>query len=187
MSGRMDLFIGFLSLVMLCLTPFHYSGASGSPEIIVASDTDQVVVYARGMVVFPQDIDEEILAGAKVNISYAVVLYQQRNYWFDLKISQSVVANTIKYDTVKKIFQVSLAGHKEPVAFTEMAAAKNAINEINNIPVASVSQLNKNNKYYLEIKAKLEKERHPMIMDVFSIFLPWRNVETEWFRHQLAR
>ncbi|MDZ4165162.1 MAG: DUF4390 domain-containing protein [Smithellaceae bacterium] len=183
----MSLFIGFLVMIMVSMAPLQYGGAAEFPEIVVTNDTKHVLVYTRGMVDFPQEIEEAILVGAKVTISYTMILYQQRDYWFDKKITESVVANTIKYDTVKKIFQVTLAGHKEPVIFSEIAAAKNAINELNNISVAPVSQLSKNNKYHLEMKAKLEKERHPMIMDIFAIFLSWRNFETEWFRHQLAR
>lgn len=172
-------------LVVSWLLFFRTGGASNTAEIIVTSNAEQLVLYARGMALFNPDIEKAIMAGTRVNLSYTVVLYEERNYWFNRVISQLVFTNSIKYDTAKKIFHVALAGQREPISFSELDVAQAAMDELNNIPLASTQQLNKASEYYVKVKAKTHKERHPMIVDFFSLITSWGKLETDWFRYKL--
>ncbi len=186
LQERWHSFIVIAVLIVGCLLCFRYAGASKTPEIIVTSNAEQLVLYVRGMALFNPDIEKAIMAGSKVNISYTVLLYEERDYWFDRLMFESVFTNAIKYDTAKKIFLVSLAGQKEPVSFSEIEVAQAAMNEINNMPLASLQQINKAGVYYVKIKAKTHKERHPMFIDFFSLIASRGDLETDWYWYKLV-
>jgi len=179
--------ISFLfSFLLLTAFPFFASPLCAQNAEIrdfqVMNSAEQVLVYARVTNCFTKDIEAAILAGVPTTFTFLLDLYQERSSWFDKKVSSITIHHTIKYDNVKKIFSVSVDGEKEATAFPDFESAKRAMADLNGVPVAQLKALEKSESYYVMIKAKLDKVRLPLRMEVVFFFVSLWDFETGWYR-----
>jgi hypothetical protein len=130
-------------------------------------------------------MESAILAGVPTTFTFLLDLYQEKPNWIDEKISSVIVKQTIKYDNVKKVFYISSMGGHKPSEFQDFDAAKKAMSELNGIVVASLKDLQKNNSYYVMVKAKLDKIRLPMHMEYVLFFVSLWDFETDWYRQRI--
>ena len=176
----------FLLFASLFLFPSPLSADEAEiRDLQVMNSQDQVVVYARVTNCFTKDIEEAILAGVPTTFTFLVDLYQKRSLWMDKKLSRTTVHHTIKYDNVKKIFSVFSDGEKEPAAFPDFESAKRAMADLNGIPVAQRKALELGGSYYIMVKAKLDKVRLPLSMEVVFFFVSLWDFETGWYREEV--
>jgi len=143
-----------------------------------------VLVYARLTNCFTKDIEEAILAGVPTTFTILLDLYQERSRWLDRRLVRTTVSHTIKYDNVKKLFLVSINGEKEPTAFTDFEGAKRAMADLNGVPVIPLKALKRNEYYYVEVKAKLDKVRLPLYLEYVFIFVSLWDFETAWYKER---
>jgi hypothetical protein len=172
-------------VLLVCLVPFFFSSPlsaekAGIRDLLVTNNTSHVLVYARVMNCFTRDIEAAILAGVPTTFTYVVDLFRQRPWWRDKKVSRVTVKHTIKYDNVKNHFQVFFDGDKEPMSFQDFEAAKRVMADLNGIPVAQLKALERNEYYYVKVKAKLDKVRLPLHMEYIFFFVSLWDFETDW-------
>lgn len=174
--------------IFACLfifTPPLLAESAEIRDLQVMNNQDQVMVYARVMNCFTKDIEAAILAGVPTTFTFLLELYQKRSLWLDKKLSSRIVRHTIKYDNVKKIFSVYADGEKEAVAFSDFESAKRAMADLNGIPVAPRKALELTESYYVMVKAKLDKVRLPLHMEVVFFFVSLWDFETGWYREEV--
>ena len=82
----------------------------------------------------------------------------------------------------KKLFSVSFDGEKEPTLFQDYESAKRSMADINGLPLTPMKSLQRNEYYYVQIKAKLEKIRLPLNMEYVFFFVSLWDFETDWYR-----
>ena len=150
-------------------------------DILIESTAHHMSVYAHITNCFTNDMDAAILNGSPATFTFYLDVYQKRSYWFDKKISSAVIEHIIKYDQVKKIFVVASNLKKQTASFQDFRAAKEAMAELNGIQVVQITDLTKNNKYYLKIKAKLKRVRLPLHMEYVFFFVSMWDFETKWY------
>jgi hypothetical protein len=92
------------------------------------------------------------------------------------------IKHTIKYDNVKKLLYVYFDDDKEPTSFQDFESAKRVMADLNGVPIAQLETLKKNEYYYVQIKAKLDKVRLPLHMEVVFFFVSLWDFETDWYR-----
>jgi hypothetical protein len=156
---------------------------AGIRDLLVTNNASDVLVYARVMNCFTKDIEAAILAGVPTTFTFVVDLFQQRSWWLDGKVTRVTIKHTLKYDNVKKLFQVSFDGDKEPTtSFPDFEGAKRVMADLNGIPVAQLKALKRNKYYYVQIKAKLDKVRLPLHMEYVFFFVSLWDFETDWER-----
>ncbi len=153
-------------------------------DFLVTSSAENVLVYARVTNCFTKDMESAILAGVPTTFTFLVDLYQKRTYWFDKKMSRRVITQAIKYDSVKKTFDVSSSNGQEPAGFQDFGSAKRAIADLNGVVVASIRHLAKDKRYYVLVKAKMDKVRLPLHME--CLFFSLWDFETSWYRQEFV-
>jgi hypothetical protein len=156
-------------------------------DIMVMDDTSNVLVYARLQNLLQEDTKKLIYAGVPVTCTFYINFYQERSYWFDRQLSQLVVRNAIKYDNVKKsIYVKSHLNEKkmETAEFSDVESAETYLLDLNGVSVANVGKLDKKGKYYVKIKAKIEKDEHSRFVRYILLFLPFMDTETDWYRKE---
>ncbi len=177
---------GFVSicviLVLFVVFPFPLRADEATISCFVTNDATHVLVYARVTNCFTKDMEAAILAGVPTTFTFLMDLYQERRNWLDKRITRLTVRHTIKYDIVKKLFSVSSDGEKEPALFQDYASAKLAMADINGLPLVPMKLLQRNEYYYVQIKAKLEKVRLPLNMEYVFFFVSLWDFETDWYR-----
>jgi hypothetical protein len=127
-------------------------------------------------------MEAAILAGVPTTFTFLIDLYQERRHWLDKRITRLTVRHTIKYDIVKRVFLVSSDGDKEPTLFQDYESAKRAMADINGFPLVPIKSLQRNEYYYVQVKAKLEKVRLPLNMEYVFFFVSLWDFETDWYR-----
>jgi hypothetical protein len=172
-----------LAVALLAIAALGGSAAAAEPrirDILVTTKGEQVLLYGKVIDGFTQDMDAAIMAGLPVRFTFYADVYQGRSFWFDRRVSGIEVNRTLRYDNLKKIYQVSVENGKEPTAFPTLAEAKAAMSDLNGFPVASVRLLSKNEKYYLLVKAKLDRVTLPLRLEYVFFFVSLWDLETPW-------
>ena len=180
------LLVAFLACYFFLVFPLSsYGRGARIADIVVTNSSDKVIVYAKVVNCFTKRMESAILAGVPTTFTFLLDLYQERENWFDEKISSVVVKQTIKYDNVKKVYYIASIEGEKHSEFHEFDGAKKAMSELNGIPVASTKDLHKDKPYYVKIKAKLDKIRLPMNMEYVLFFVSLWDFETDWYRQSV--
>lgn len=154
-------------------------------DILVTSDGTHMKVFAKLINCFTKKMESAIMAGAPTTFTFVVEVYQNRKGWFDKNIYNITVKQTVKYDTVKKIFYVSSSETQQVSEFQDLETAQKAMSELNGAVVAPVADLQKDKTYYIKIKAKLDKVRLPMHMEYVFFFVSLWDFETDWYQQKV--
>lgn len=175
--------------LLIIFTPFVFTSRlsaeiAGIRDLFVSDNANHVLVYARLTNCFTKDIEDAILAGVPTTFTILLDLYQERSYWMDKRLVRMTISHTIKYDNVKKLFLVSINGEKEASAFPDFEGAKQAMADLNGVPILQLKTLKRNEYYYVEIKAKLDKVRLPLRLEAVFFFVSLWDLETGWYRER---
>ncbi|MCE5264432.1 MAG: DUF4390 domain-containing protein [Deltaproteobacteria bacterium] len=170
--------------ILLLFTPRLHAENAGIRDLFVSNNTSHVLVYARVTNCFTKDIEQAILAGVPTTFTILLDLYQERSHWMDKKLARTTVSHTIKYDNVKKLFLVSVNGEKEPTAFPDFEGAKRAMADVSGVPIAQLKALRRNEYYYVEVKAMMDKVRLPLYLEYVFFFVSLWDFETGWYKER---
>jgi hypothetical protein len=162
-----------------------YGSDARVTDIVITNDASHLTVFAKVTNCFTQKMEKAILAGVPTTFTFLLELYQEREGWLDRRITGKSIKQTVKYDTVKKIFFVSSTDGRQPAEFQDIESAKKAMSELNGIVLAPVAELYKGKKYYIRIKTKLDKVRLPMHMEYVFFFVSLWDFETDWYQQKL--
>jgi hypothetical protein len=173
--------VQLLILFLLILMQVHAEAKEAKfIDVLITSNTDQILVYAQVSNCFTKDTEDAILAGVPTTFTFLFEVYAESTNWWDEKILQRVIQHTIKYDNVKKVFQVSSTHTNESITFQTFDGAKKAMADLNGIMIIQVKDLSREKSYYLRMKAKLEKIRLPLHMEYLFFFVSLWDFETDW-------
>jgi hypothetical protein len=149
-------------------------------DIIVTNDPIHLLLYARASGCFTEKIEKAVFAGVPTTFTILVDLFKEHPRRPDEKLLSMKVQHTIKYDNVKKIFNVSVDDQKNWTSFSNFNNAKQMMTDVNALPVTALSKLDKNNYYYVKLKVEIRKIRLPLHLEYLFFFLSFWDVETDW-------
>jgi len=151
-------------------------------NIIVTNTQDDLLVYLNVEGAFREKMKKAILSGVPTSFSFFVSLYQVRNLWFDKKKTDIMVTNTVKYDNLKEEFTIKRSWEKSgPLVLRSFVEVKKLMTEIDSLKIVSVEQLEKNQRYQLRAKAKLDKVTLPYYLHYVLFFVSLWDFETDWY------
>jgi hypothetical protein len=105
-----------------------------------------------------------------------------RNFWFDKEMADLEVTHTIKYDNLKKEFDVRRSWEQNRPRITKsFAEARNWMSEINSLPVVPLADLQKGVQYQLRLKAQLREVTLPFYLHYVLFFVSLWDFETDWY------
>lgn len=171
-------------LVFVALVPGRGYGLEARiTDFTINTGDRDLLVYFKVKDCFTGKMEEAILAGIPTTFTFLLELYRERDLWLDSKLVSGVTRHTIKYDTVKKIFYVTFSGNgRGPLEFKDFTGAKRAMEEVRAASLAPLSMLTRNGRYYVKVKAKLDKVRLPLRMEYIFFFVSLWDFETAWER-----
>lgn len=155
-------------------------------DMLITSNMQNVLLYARLVDCFRSDIESAIMAGVPAVFTIYVDVYQERPYRWDTKIAAREIRRTIKYDNLKKTFSITTNGNSQPVLFTDFQSAQKAMSELNGIPVVPLSRLTKNHYYYAQVHVKIDKIRLPLYMEYVFVFVSFWDFETPTYKMRFS-
>jgi len=187
----MPAFLHFVRLVcvgVICLLVVPCKSLAIEATItnfLITNTRDNVLVYFLVKDCFTDDMEEAILAGIPTTFTFYVKLHRVRGFWFDKEISDVKIKHTIKYDNVKKTFYVYCEEKgSNAEQFKDFTRAKIAMSDLSGIIVGPLNKLTRNRKYYVRVKAELDKVRLPLHMEYVFFFVSLWDFETDWYQEE---
>jgi hypothetical protein len=151
-------------------------------NIIVTNTRDDLLVYLKVEGAFIEKMEKAILSGVPTTFSFFISFYQVRNFWFDNKIKDIKVTNTIKYDNLKEEFIVNRSWEKSgPQVTRSFDEAQNLMTEIDSLKVVPLEQLEKGGHYQIRAKAELSKVTLPFYLHYVLFFVSLWDFETDLY------
>jgi len=151
-------------------------------DILISSNTQNVLLYARLVDCFKPEMEAAILAGVPAIFTLQLEVYQERSYLWNKQIISKEIRRTIKYDNLKKIFSITTNGNNQPVVLPDFESAQKAMADLNGISVVPLASLAKGNSYYAQVKVKIDKVRLPLYMEYVFIFVSLWDFETPSYK-----
>ncbi|MRR16375.1 MAG: DUF4390 domain-containing protein [Deltaproteobacteria bacterium] len=151
-------------------------------DILISSNAQNVLLYARLVDCFKPEMEAAILAGVPAIFTLQLEVYQERSYLWNRQMIGKEVRRTIKYDNLKKVFSITTNGSSQPVVLPDFESAQKAMADLNGIPLIPLSSLTKGNTYYAQVKAKIDKVRLPLYMEYVFVFVSLWDFETPSYK-----
>jgi len=155
-------------------------------DILITSNTKNVLLYARLVDCFKTEMESAILAGVPAVFTLHLDVYQERSYLWDKHIVSKEIRRTIKYDNLKKVFSITTNGSGQPVILSDFGSAQKAMADLNEISVIPISYLSKGNNYQTQIRVKIDKVRLPFNMEYVLFFVSLWDFETPLYKMRFS-
>lgn len=151
-------------------------------DIIVTNNQDQLLVYFNTKGCFTPEMNKAILSGIPTTFTFFLEIYKPRSFWPNKKLSAVRLHHTIKYDSLREEFNLTLS-ERGNQAFTvkEFSKAQEIMADVSNIQLIPLKQLERNNQYQLRIKAELNKVTLPLYLHYILFFVSLWDFETDWY------
>jgi hypothetical protein len=172
--------IVIFALSLISLPAPALSGQAVIKNTLVTSNKKELLIHFRVDGGFTPKIEEAIQSGIPTTFIYRVALYKRSGEFFDTKMVLRDISHTIKYDTLRKDYTVTMSEKKDPMVTQDYKAAKDIMARVEAMPLISLDRLQKDTQYSLQIKAELDTIKLPPILDYLFFFVSYWDFETAW-------
>jgi hypothetical protein len=174
--------LALVFVILLFVQSLAFSQDARLTDIIVTNTQDDLLIYLNVEGAFREKMKKAILSGVPTSFSFFVGLYRVRTLWFDKKITDITVTNTVKYDNLKEEFTIKRSWEDTgPRVLRSFDEAKKLITEIDGLKLVSLKHLEKDQRYQLRTKAELSKVTLPYYLHYVLFFVSLWDFETDWY------
>jgi hypothetical protein len=180
-------FLNRTTLILFFATLFFLQNLAFAQDarltnIIVTNTRDDLLVYLNVEGAFRDKMKKAVLSGVPTTFSFFVSLYRARNLWFDKKITELTVTNTIKYNNLKEEFIVKRSWENSgPQIIKSFDKAQKLMMEIDGLKIAPLPRLEKSKHYQIRAKAELNKVTLPFYLHYVFFFVSLWDFETDLY------
>ncbi|MDL2328123.1 DUF4390 domain-containing protein [Desulfosarcina sp. OttesenSCG-928-A07] len=151
-------------------------------NIILTDTPDALRLFLAVEGSLPSKTEETIQNGVPVSFSFSIRLYRSIGFWPDKKIVDIFLTHSVKYNSLKKSYEVSRSwDEKSPMVVYSFDAAKKLMTEIDGLDIIALSRLERGNRYQLQAKATLQQITLPYYLHHVLFFVSLWNIETDWY------
>jgi len=169
-----------LALILAC--PPAVSADATIRDIVVTNTRDDLLAYFAVEGCFTPEMKEAILSGVPTTFTFLIELDQVRDFWLNSCKASLHLNHTIKYDSLKGVYWVTLQEQgNQPQAVRDFATACRMMAEMNGVRVAPLGTLRKGSGYRLRVRAELSKVRLPLYLHYVLFFVSLWDFETDWY------
>ena len=173
---KKSVFTGYVSLLILYLlagsTPLTSAELA---NIVIRNYANELLIDVKLKGVFSEKMRAAVSKGIPVDIEFSVSLYEVHNLWFDNKIISKTANHQIKFDTLKKEYQIRRSWEQRGFRVEkDTGKAQRILSEIKGFKVIALKRLEKGAHYQLRVKSELKDRSYP-----FS-GTPW-DFKTDWY------
>lgn len=169
-------------VVFLLLGAAVFAQDARLSRITVSNTRDNLLLYLKLQGAFTEKMQEAILSGVPASFSYFVSLHRVRGFWFDRKLADITVTNSIRYDNLKKEFTVTrLWKGEQPILTQSFQEAQRYMTEIDGLVIYPLNGLKKGGQYQIRTMAEMSKRTLPLKMHYVLFFVSLWDFETDWY------
>jgi len=168
--------------VLLHMSELIVEAAPSLVNIGVGTNGKTVVINARLVEGFTDDIEDAVEDGIPITFTFEAELRQANTLWNDTLISSNTIKHVMKYDSLKRVYRFTELGKgvKRKISTRNKQKSQKLMLTLSNIPIASTRRLDFNEKYYIRIKANLETDSFWFPFNELLFFLPFNNFNSAW-------
>ncbi len=151
-------------------------------KIRVHTEKELITLDAELIDAFNEKILEAIESGVAMTFTYEIELRKQTSVFGDDVVSQNKVTHTVRYDTLKKVYQFTSQGKNvnRKVSTKSDERYQQLMRTLKDIPIAHVYKLDPEEKYYARVKAEMEADGLWFPFNYLLFFVPFSEFETSW-------
>jgi len=136
---------------------------------------------------FTPEIEEAVMGGISTTFTIYVELERVRTLWLNPSLFSRTIRHTVKYDTLRQEFEVTLDETAGKVVKTrDPAEMKRLMTSVEDLRVVPRYPLVKGADYKVRVMAELRTVRLPFLLEHVLIFVKFWDVETGWFVHRFT-
>ena len=144
-------------------------------NLIVRNNIDELQVDLLIKGIFTEDMKTTLSKGIPVTLTFLIILYEVRGYWFDEKMVSKTAMHDVRFDVIRKEYRIRRSWEKRiPVVVQDFEKAQSLFSEIKGLDVIPLKKLKKGKHYQLRIKSELSENKAHLTG------LPWE-FETDWY------
>lgn len=170
-----------MSLIFLIQIPYAAQDATLS-NLIVTNTSNDLLVYLNVEGAFREQTVNAIMSGVPASFSFFIKLYQKRSMWFDKAIADIEIANSIKYNNLKKEFVVERSWENGRIRTAQsLQEAQKLMSDVDGLKIIHLDKLAKGKQYQVKAKAQLSKLTLPFYLHYVFFFVSLWDFETDWY------
>lgn len=175
-------FLLLIFLLILTLPVYSYSATDAQIDNVKISPVNDGVTIAFSVTdAFDKDIEEAIKSGIDTSFTFRVKAERKKTIWFDHNEADWSFKHTVKYDTLRDEYQVTLEEADNRVERTKDAATmKSLMSTCAGITLRPDAGFIKGEEYEILLKAELHAIKLPMGLDYLLFFVKLWAFETDW-------
>ena len=151
-------------------------------DIVVTNTRDHLLVYFSVNNCFTLEMNRAIESGLNTTFTFFITLHEKRNFWWDRQIADLEINHSIKYDSLKRVYEVTLSEEdNKVVTVRSFEEAKKLMAEVVAFKVTPLSNLQKGGRYRLKMMAELDRIELPFYLHYVLFFLSLWDFETDWY------
>jgi hypothetical protein len=180
---RLILSVGavLMSFIFLVQIPCAAQDATLS-NLIVTNTSNDLLVYLNVEGAFREQTVNAIMSGVPASFSFFIKLYQKRSMWFDRTIADIEIANSIKYNNLKKEFIVERSWESGRIRTAQsLQEAQKLMTDVDGLKIIHLNKLEKGKQYQVKAKAQLSKLTLPFYLHYVFFFVSLWDFETDWY------
>ena len=149
-------------------------------DIAVTNTRDHLLLYFKVTDCYPEEMKKAIDNGIHTTFTFFMKLYEERKFWIDKKVTGLKISHDIQYDSLKKLYVVRMSEKDNKLIFVKsFDKAKDLMSEVMGFKLTELSNLQKGNRYYVQMMAELDKIELPFYLHY--IFLSLWDFKTDWY------
>ena len=173
-------------LFLVCISPLWTVPAMAEnaklTDIVVTNTRDDLLLYFTVTDCFTENMKKAIDNGVVTTFTFFVNLNEVRNWWWDKKIADLKASHEIKYDSLKKVYEVNLSSQDDKVVVAkDFDEAKRLMAEIVGLKVTELRNLHRGSLYQINMMAELYTIKLPFYFHYVFFFLSLWDFETDWY------
>jgi hypothetical protein len=177
-----------IAIVLLLILPGQVFAASAHIDGLVVERATEIKASFVVKNAFSADIEEAINSGVQTSFTFRVVLERKRGlFWFDETVAKLVFKHTVKYDTLKEEYEITLdETGGAPMRTKDLGEMKRAMTTSEAIVLAPAKPLVPGAEYELRIMAELHSIKLPFFLDYVLFFVRLWDFETDWHTYRFT-
>ncbi|MFC1821291.1 DUF4390 domain-containing protein [Thermodesulfobacteriota bacterium] len=177
--------LGFIAIFLLILSPLPEISLAEQAylsNVVLTNSKDHMLVYFSVNNCFTPEMNKAIDSGLQTTFTFFIHLYEKRSFWWDKKIVNKKISHSIKYNHLKKNYELKLSENKDQaLTVNEFEKARELMAEVAAVKVLEMNKLKKGRSYQLQLMAELDKIKLPLYLHHILFFLSLWDFETDWY------
>ncbi len=177
-----------IAIALLLIVPLRgFASEAEIDGLVVERGLDIKASFVVGNA-FTSEIEEAVNSGVPTSFLFRVVLERERGlFWFDETVAKRVFKHTVKYDTFKEEYEITLdETGGAPMRTKDMAEMKRAMTTCRAIALVPSKPLVRGAEYELRIMAELHSIKLPFFLDYVLFFVKLWDFETDWHTYRFT-